>query len=76
MSIRHMINEILSIIYVDTYISSWPIETFANEASMYISMCQTSSAWAQESWTLPVSEVIKKDINTVQFLAQTDRFMS
>ncbi len=31
--------------------------------------------WAQEIWTLSVLEV-KNDINTVQFLAQTDRFMS
>ncbi len=31
--------------------------------------------WAQDSWTLPVSEV-KDDINTVQFLTQTDCFIS
>ncbi len=60
-----------------------PIETFANEASMYISLCaracyaSRTGCWerAQDSWTLPVSEV-KNYINTVQFLAQTDRFVS
>ncbi len=66
---------------------SRPIETVANEASMYIYkyiyLCSRAIdtlrprcwEWAQDSWILPVSEV-KNDINTVQFLAQTDRFVS
>ncbi len=61
---------------------SRPIETVGNEESMYISLCARARyashagccGWAQDSWTLPVSEV-KNDINTVQFLAQTDCFV-
>ncbi len=54
-------------IYIDPYVSQ-PIETVANEASTYIQyifMCQS----------MLTRNGKKKYVNTVQFLAQTDRFV-
>ncbi len=58
-------------IYIYVYIYIYAPEPLTHQAPDVVDELRK----AQEIWTLPVSEV-KDDINTVQFLAQTDRFVS
>ncbi len=61
----------LAHIYVDIYVDPYvlrPIETVANEESTCIYLC------ARAGWR--VTREVKNYLNTVQFLAQTDRFVS
>lgn len=63
---------------------SWPIDTVTNEAPTYIRLlCQSTYTRHMPDVVNALKTVghcgastVKNDINTVQFLAQTDRFMS